>query len=108
MLTARQSTLIWKTTISLERATMTERNPLHPGEILQDSLAEVGWTAQEFADKLGVNRSDVVQLLDGNGRISPTIAKALERIGWSNADFWLRLQAGHDRAVSRRAKAAKA
>ena len=34
------------------------------------------------------------------------LALALERIGWSNAGFWMRLQAGYELAQARRAQAA--
>ena len=86
---------------------MTEKNPVHPGEILKDPFAEVGWTTQEFADRLGVSRNTVSRLLNGHCRISPNVALALERIGWSNADFWMRLQAEYDLAAARRALAVK-
>ena len=33
------------------------------------------------------------RLLNGKAGISPSMALALERIGWSNASFWMRLQA---------------
>ena len=86
---------------------MTEKNPVHPGEILKDPYAEVGWTTQEFADRLGVSRNTVSRLLNGHCRISPNVALALERIGWSNADFWMRLQAEYDLAAARRALSVK-
>ena len=86
---------------------MTEKNPVHPGEILKDPFAEVGWTTQEFADRLGVSRNTVSRLLNGHCKISPNVALALERIGWSNADFWMRLQAEYDLAAARRALAVK-
>ena len=86
---------------------MTKRTPLHPGEILKDPLAEVGWSTQKFADKLGVSRNTVSRLLNGHCGISPNVALALERIGWSNADFWMRLQSSYDLAAARRALAVK-
>ena len=86
---------------------MTEKSPVHPGEILKDPFAEVGWTTQEFADRLGVSRNTVSRLLNGHCRISPNVALALERIGWSNADFWMRLQAEYDLAAARRALSVK-
>ena len=86
---------------------MTKRNPVHPGKILKDPLTEVGWTTQEFADSLGVSRNTVSRLLNGHCKISPSVALALESIGWSNADFWMRLQAEYDLAAARRALAVK-
>ena len=86
---------------------MTKRNPLHPGEGLRDPLDEVGWSTQEFADRLGVSRNTVSRLLNGRCGISPNVALALENIGWSNADFWMRMQASYDLAAARRTLAAK-
>lgn len=86
---------------------MTERNSLHPGEVLRDPLDEVGWTIQEFADKLGVSRNTASRLLNGHCGISPKVALALEQIGWSNADYWMRLQASYDLAAARRALTVK-
>ena len=62
----------------------------------------MGWSVDEFANKLGVNRDTVAQLLDGQCGISPVVALALERIGWSDADFWMRRQAKYDLAQARR------
>ncbi len=86
---------------------MTKRNPVHPGEILKDSLSEVRWTTREFADKLGVSRNTVSRLLNGRCGISPNVALALESIGWSNADYWMRLQSSYNLAAARRALAVK-
>ncbi len=86
---------------------MTKRNPVHPGEILKDPLAEVGWTTQEFADKLGVSPNTVSRLLNGRCEISLKVALGLERIGWSNADFWMRMQASYNLAAAQRAHTVK-
>ena len=81
---------------------MTKRNPVHPGETLRDSLSAVGWTTKEFADKLGVSRNTISRLLNGHCGISPNVALALERIGWSNADYWMRFQSSYNLAAARR------
>ena len=46
------------------------------------------------------------RLLNGKAGISPSMALALERIGWSNASFWMRLQAAYELAQERRRQAA--
>ena len=81
-------------------------NPAHPGEILRDSLEASGWTVTECADQLGVARNTLSRLLNGRAAVSPSMALALEHIGWSNADFWMRLQAGYDLAQERRKQSA--
>ncbi len=86
---------------------MTERNPLHPSETIKDCLEAVGWSVGEFADKLGISRNTASRLLNGHCGISPAMALALERIGWSNANFWMRRQSRFDLAAARRALAIK-
>ena len=81
---------------------MTKRNPAHPSAILQDSLDEMGWSVTEFSDRLGVSRSTVSRLMKGRCGVTPVVALALERIGWSSAEFWMRLQANYDLAKARR------
>ena len=87
---------------------MSKRNPAHPSAILQDSLDEMGWSVTEFSTKLGISCGAVSQLMKSRCGISPTMALALERIGWSNADFWMRLQSNYDLAQARRDEEAKA
>ena len=85
---------------------MSATNPTHPGGIIRDSLEAVGWSVNEFAERLGISRSTASRLLNEHCGISPAIALALERIGWSDADFWMRYQANYDLAAARRKLAA--
>lgn len=82
------------------------RNPSHPGRLVRGNMEAAGWTVAECAGKLGVTRNTLSRLLNGHGGISPAMALALERIGWSNAEYWARLQAAHDLARERRKQAA--
>lgn len=77
-------------------------DPAHPGAILRDNVAEEGWTVTECARKLGVARHTLSRLLNERTGISPAIALSLERLGWSTADFWMRVQGGYDLAQERR------
>ena len=86
---------------------MTAKNPTHPSISIQAGLDEVGWSIGEFADKLGVNHDSIAQLMHAQCGISPVIALALERIGWSDAEFWMRRQAKYDLAQARREMGAK-
>ena len=81
---------------------MTIKNPAHPSAILRECLDDIGWSINEFADKLRINTATATQLLNGHCEISPNVAVALEQINWSDADFWLRLQANYDLAQARR------
>ena len=85
---------------------MAMLNPCHPGEILRDNLEAEGWTVTAAASKLGCTRQALSRLLNGKSGITPAMALAIERIGWSDASFWMRLQGGYDLAQERRRQAA--
>ena len=81
-------------------------NPSHPGELIRDSLEAEGWTVTECAARLGVARHTLSRLLNGHAGVSPAMALALERIGWSDAEHWMRMQVSYDLAQERRKQAA--
>ncbi|MDE0363855.1 MAG: HigA family addiction module antitoxin [Rhodospirillaceae bacterium] len=83
---------------------MAMLNPCHPGEILCDNLEAAEWSVTEAARRLGCTRQALSRLLNGKAAISPTMA--LARIGWSNASFWMRLQATYELAQKRRRQVA--
>ena len=76
-------------------------DPAHPGESLRDAMDAEGWTVTEASAKLGCTRQTFSRVLNGRGGISPAMALALERIGWSNAAFWVRRQAHYELAQER-------
>lgn len=68
------------------------RTPIHPGEILQDELHELGISAAELARNLSVPTNRITGIL--NGRRSVTADTALRLGHWfgMSAEFWLNLQ----------------
>lgn len=85
---------------------MAMHDPSHPGELLRRDIEAVKWTVTECAQRLGVARNTLSRLLNGRIGISAQMALALERLGWSNAEHWMRLQAAYDLAQARRRQAA--
>ena len=85
---------------------MAMLNPCHPGEILRENLDAAELSVTEAASRLDCTRQALSRLLNGKAGISPAMALALERIGWSNASFWMRLQAAYELAQERRRQAA--
>ena len=78
-------------------------NPPHPGETVRvECIEESGLTVTEAARRLGCSRPALSRVLNGRAAISAEMALALERQGWSNADFWMRRQAVYDLAQARR------
>ena len=80
---------------------MSVRRPTHPGAGIRDDLAELGWTVTEAARRMGVRRENLSLLIHGQIGVSPKMALALERVGISNAEFWMRRQAGYELAQER-------
>ena len=90
--------------MSSEHESIHLSDPCHPGEVLRDWINGHGKTIQETATLMGVSRATLNRLLSGAGRIAPKLAVQLERMGWSSAEMWLRLQLAHDLATARRAQ----
>ena len=65
-------------------------------------LEPLGLSVTKAARVLGVSRHTLSRLLNGHAAISPEMAIRLENAGWSNADFWLRLQSSYNLAQARR------
>ena len=74
------------------------KNPPHPGGGLRHDIEAMGWTVAECARHLGVSRASLSRVLKGRQRITPAIALSLERLGWSDAETWMRLQVAYDLA----------
>ena len=77
-------------------------NPPHLGELIRESMDEVGWNVTETAVRLGCERGTLSRVLNGKAGVSANIALALEDIGWGTADHWMRMQASYELAQARR------
>ena len=81
-------------------------NPPHLGELIRESMVDVGWNVTETAERLGCERGTLSRLLNGKAGVSANMALALEDIGWGTADHWMRMQASYELAQARRHRAA--
>ena len=82
---------------------MPMKNPPHPGRgIKLTCLEPLGLSVTDAARMLGVARHTLSRLLNGHAGISAEMAIRLEKAGWSNAEFWMRLQAAYDLAQARK------
>jgi antitoxin HigA-1 len=87
---------------------MPMKNPPHPGEMIGDSIEEMGVSIVAAAKALGVTRQQLHNLIAGRSAISPEMAIRLEKALGSTADTWLRMQANYDLAqIRNRATAIK-
>ena len=76
-------------------------NPPHLGELIRESMDEVGWNVTETAARLGCERGTLSRLLNGKAGVSANMALALEALGWGTADHWMRMQASYELAQAR-------
>ena len=77
-------------------------NPPHLGELIRESMDDVGWNVTATAAQLGCERGTLSRLLNGKAGVSANMALALEAIGWGTAEHWMRLQASYELAQARR------
>ena len=77
-------------------------NPPHLGELIRESMDDVGWNVTETAARLGCERGTLSRLLNGKAGVSANMALALEDVGWGTAEHWMRMQASYELARARR------
>jgi addiction module HigA family antidote len=75
-------------------------DPVHPGEIIrEDCIKSLGLAVTAAA--LGVTCKALSDLVNGHSGVSPDMAIRLEKVCWSKADHWLRMQRARDLWVAR-------
>ena len=72
------------------------RQPIHPGEILSDELAELSLTASALARQIKVPPNRVSQIIQGKRAITGDTALRLGHWFGTNPQFWLNLQSQYD------------
>lgn len=73
-------------------------NPPHLGEMVRESMEDVGWNVTETAALLGCGRGTLLRLLNGRVGMSAKMALALKGIGWGTTDHWMRMEARYELA----------
>lgn len=69
----------------------------HPGELLrEDVLVPLGIEVTDAAQRLGIARTTLSRVINGNSGISPDLACRLELAGVSTARFWMTMQANYE------------
>ena len=72
------------------------REPIHPGEFLQDELAELDMSAAELARVIHVPPNRISQILAGKRNISADTALRLGRWFGTGPRIWLNLQQAYE------------
>jgi antitoxin HigA-1 len=78
---------------------MMMKNPPHPGRIVrQECIEPLGLTVKEAAERLGIRRQTLNNLVNGKSGISPEMAIRLSKAFGSSPEVWLGLQMEFDLA----------
>jgi addiction module HigA family antidote len=78
---------------------MPMKNPPHPGgTVLLDCIEPSGLSITDAAEKLGVSRFTLSELVNGKRGISPEMAVRLSKVFGGSAESWLVQQAQYDLA----------
>ncbi|MFQ5481748.1 MAG: HigA family addiction module antitoxin [Nitrospinaceae bacterium] len=78
------------------------RDPIHPGEILADELAEIGVNGRVLAQRIKVPHNRIYQILGGKRSITADTALRLGKFFGSGPEIWLNLQQKYDLQVVRK------
>ena len=81
---------------------MTLKNPCHPGRDIGYALEYLDLSTAEGAKAVGVSRSRLRRVIQGECAISPELALRLEKVIGSTVGCWLRMQAAYDEAQIRK------
>ena len=83
--------------MSIKNIKPREIAPTHPGEMLrEDFMADYNLTTTGLAEKLGVSRQTVNELLLKRRAVSPAMALRLSRLFGNTPEFWLNAQRAVD------------
>ncbi len=80
---------------------MNAMRPIHPGEILKEELAEIGITANAFAQALHVPANRITAILNGTRSITADTALRISLFFGTTPEFWLNLQIAYDLKIAR-------
>ena len=83
--------------MSIKNIKPREIAPTHPGEMLrEDFMPDFKLTTAGLAEKLGVSRQTVNELLLNRRAVSPAMALRLSRLFGNTPEFWLNAQRAVD------------
>jgi addiction module HigA family antidote len=82
---------------------MPMKNPPHPGlSVRLNCLEPFGLSVTQAASALGVSRTTLSRLINGQSGISPDMAIRLAKAFGATPDIWIRMQAAYDLSQARR------
>ena len=67
-------------------------NPIHPALLIEESIQELGLTITAAADKLGISRKHLSNIIHERASVTPSVALGLESVLGGSAEVWLGIQ----------------
>ena len=95
----------WTITRRDEAKTMTKKMqtmpPVHPGELLRETLDELGISAYALAKSIGKAPIQISRILAGKSSITAPMARLIGAALGTTAQYWVNLQAHYDLEVAK-------
>lgn len=80
---------------------LTPFSATHPGKMLADELEARGITQQEFAQQIGMQKSQLNEIIKGKRSLNAETAILLEVALGISVDFWMKAQNNYDLALAK-------
>ncbi len=86
---------------------ITLKDKFHPGEFIKDELEAREMKQKELAEKMGIAKNILSELIHGKRNLTPDLSLKLEAALGINAEFWMNLQVGYDIQLIRNSRLTK-
>lgn len=83
-------------------ATVNGLPPIHPGELLEEILSDLGMSQAAFARAIGVSPMRVSHIVREQRPVTAELALRFGRAFGQSAQFWINLQTSHDLKIAER------
>jgi addiction module HigA family antidote len=86
---------------SKSRSTTAKLAPVHPGEILKETLEDLGISMNRLSQEIHVPANRISSIIAGQRAITGETALRLGRYFDTTPEYWLNMQARHDLETAR-------
>src|SRR5579863_9915218 len=83
------------------RTTSEKLTPIHPGDVLGDTLREAGISATSAAIAMGLPPSTLTRIIKGQRNVTAPIALRIARYFGTSPDIWMGIQTDYDLEIAK-------